>query len=167
VKASWLTIFAILLVGFSASMSAEVVTFPSGTLELKGVVYKPEEKGPFPAVLYTGVRCGVTMYFGFWMRIAGAGRELIELVRIGIGHPLSVVQRCRELQANSLGSDRELRRSDTWFPLNFSLQTVSARMALTVGDELLNFGKRSNVAARSDARAIEGGSRAGEFQLAL
>jgi len=30
----------------------EIVSFPSGTLTLKGVVYRPEGKGPFPAVVY-------------------------------------------------------------------------------------------------------------------
>jgi dienelactone hydrolase len=31
---------------------AEVVTFPSGSLALRGVIWKPEGKGPFPAVVY-------------------------------------------------------------------------------------------------------------------
>lgn len=35
-----------------ASPAAGVVTFPSGNLTLHGVLYKPEGKGPFPAVLY-------------------------------------------------------------------------------------------------------------------
>jgi len=37
---------------FSVSPKGEVVSFPSGELTLKGVVYRPEGKGPFPAVLY-------------------------------------------------------------------------------------------------------------------
>jgi len=45
-----------LLVGLflspSLSFSQEVVTFPSGTLTLRGVVYKPKGRGPFPAVIY-------------------------------------------------------------------------------------------------------------------
>lgn len=36
----------------SFSQQGEVVPFPSGELTLKGVVYRPEGKGPFPAVLY-------------------------------------------------------------------------------------------------------------------
>ncbi len=32
--------------------AAEIVTFPSGELTLHGVLYKPEGKGPFPAVVY-------------------------------------------------------------------------------------------------------------------
>jgi Xaa-Pro aminopeptidase/dienelactone hydrolase len=31
---------------------AEVVTFPSGSLTLHGVIWKPEGRGPFPAVIY-------------------------------------------------------------------------------------------------------------------
>src|SRR5690349_14864889 len=32
--------------------AADDVTFPSGSLTLHGVLYKPEGKGPFPAVIY-------------------------------------------------------------------------------------------------------------------
>ena len=32
--------------------AAEPVSFPSGTLTLQGVLYKPEGPGPFPAVVY-------------------------------------------------------------------------------------------------------------------
>ena len=32
--------------------AADIVTFPSGDLTLHGVLYKPEGKGPFPAVVY-------------------------------------------------------------------------------------------------------------------
>jgi len=32
--------------------AADTVTFPSGTLQLKGVLYKPTGAGPFPAVVY-------------------------------------------------------------------------------------------------------------------
>lgn len=39
------------MLGVSVAAS-DVVTFPSGTLALRGVVYKPEGNGPFPAVLY-------------------------------------------------------------------------------------------------------------------
>src|SRR5438067_13354192 len=31
---------------------SETVTFPSGNLTLKGVLFKPEGAGPFPAVVY-------------------------------------------------------------------------------------------------------------------
>jgi hypothetical protein len=31
---------------------ADVVSFPSGTHTLKGVMFKPEGSGPFPAVVY-------------------------------------------------------------------------------------------------------------------
>lgn len=34
------------------SQAAEIVSFQSGDLTLRGVVYKPEGSGPFPAVLY-------------------------------------------------------------------------------------------------------------------
>ena len=30
----------------------DVVTFPSGKITLRGVIYRPEGAGPFPAVLY-------------------------------------------------------------------------------------------------------------------
>jgi carboxymethylenebutenolidase len=44
-------VFAVFL--FAAAVAAsDVVTFPSGTLTLHGVVYKPDGRGPFPAVLY-------------------------------------------------------------------------------------------------------------------
>lgn len=33
-------------------LAPDVVTFPSGSLTLHGVIYKPEGNGPFPAVLY-------------------------------------------------------------------------------------------------------------------
>ena len=36
----------------SISSKGEVVTFPSGELTLRGVLYKPEGAGPFPAVVY-------------------------------------------------------------------------------------------------------------------
>jgi dipeptidyl aminopeptidase/acylaminoacyl peptidase len=32
--------------------ASEIVTFPSGSLTLKGVLYKPDGAGPFPAVVY-------------------------------------------------------------------------------------------------------------------
>ena len=44
---------AVLAILFAAGVAAsDVVTFPSGTRTLHGVVYKPEGSGPFPAVLY-------------------------------------------------------------------------------------------------------------------
>ena len=43
----------VLLTAFAlASPATGVVAFPSGNLTLHGVLYKPEGKGPFPAVLY-------------------------------------------------------------------------------------------------------------------
>ena len=33
-------------------LAAEVVSFPSGNLTLRGVLYRPPGSGPFPAVLY-------------------------------------------------------------------------------------------------------------------
>jgi dipeptidyl aminopeptidase/acylaminoacyl peptidase len=36
----------------TVSARAEVVSFPSGKLKLKGVLYKPKGTGPFPAVVY-------------------------------------------------------------------------------------------------------------------
>jgi carboxymethylenebutenolidase len=36
----------------TASATADVVSFPSGKLKLKGVLYKPIGAGPFPAVVY-------------------------------------------------------------------------------------------------------------------
>lgn len=48
---------AICLIVFGAAFAAgppasEIVTFPSGNLTLKGVLFKPEGAGPFPAVVY-------------------------------------------------------------------------------------------------------------------
>jgi dipeptidyl aminopeptidase/acylaminoacyl peptidase len=48
---SSLFVFVLTLIGL-ASPAAGVVTFPSGNLTLHGVVYKPDGKGPFPAILY-------------------------------------------------------------------------------------------------------------------
>jgi dipeptidyl aminopeptidase/acylaminoacyl peptidase len=45
--------FALVLPASSfAEASLQTVTFPSGKLTLGGVLYKPEGKGPFPAVVY-------------------------------------------------------------------------------------------------------------------
>lgn len=45
--------FLVLLSAFAlGSPAAGVVAFPSGNLTLHGVLYKPEGKGPFPALLY-------------------------------------------------------------------------------------------------------------------
>ncbi len=49
-RTSWL-LFVLALFGLG-SPAAGVVTFTSGNLTLHGVLYKPEGKGPFPAVLY-------------------------------------------------------------------------------------------------------------------
>lgn len=49
-RSGWLIV---LLAAFAlASPATGVVTFPSGNLTLHAVLYKPEGKGPFPAVLY-------------------------------------------------------------------------------------------------------------------
>jgi carboxymethylenebutenolidase len=37
---------------FTHSFTKQVVTFPSGALRLRGIVFRPEGKGPFPAVIY-------------------------------------------------------------------------------------------------------------------
>ncbi len=55
-RAAILFLFALLplppLRATSSSPPSELVTFPSGTLTLTGVVYKPQGAGPFPAVVY-------------------------------------------------------------------------------------------------------------------
>src|SRR5919108_4042768 len=49
---------ALLLAIFAATASgaaltaSEILTFPSGNLSLRGVLFKPEGVGPFPAVVY-------------------------------------------------------------------------------------------------------------------
>jgi hypothetical protein len=44
---------ALLLLLFpSFSFTKQVVTFPSGGLTLHGIVFRPQGKGPFPAVIY-------------------------------------------------------------------------------------------------------------------
>jgi dipeptidyl aminopeptidase/acylaminoacyl peptidase len=48
---STLLVFVLTLVGL-ASPAAGVVTFSNGNLTLHGVIYKPEGRGPFRAVLY-------------------------------------------------------------------------------------------------------------------
>jgi len=47
----WSFLFGLLLLP-SFSFSQEVVTFPSGSLTLRGVVYRPRGRGPFPAIIY-------------------------------------------------------------------------------------------------------------------
>lgn len=47
-------------------LTAEDVTFPSGNITLHGVVYRPEGKGPFPAVVYNhGSAGGMISKTGF------------------------------------------------------------------------------------------------------
>jgi dienelactone hydrolase len=40
------------LAGAAGAAEPQQVTFPSGNLELRGFIFKPEGNGPFPAVLY-------------------------------------------------------------------------------------------------------------------
>jgi carboxymethylenebutenolidase len=48
-----LTLSLVVILGMSATLpAAEIVSFPSGSLTLHGVVYKPDGAGPFPALLY-------------------------------------------------------------------------------------------------------------------
>src|SRR5580658_9957225 len=48
-----LSLLVFVLVCFPADpRPAEVVSFRSGELTLQGMLYKPEGKGPFPAVVY-------------------------------------------------------------------------------------------------------------------
>jgi len=50
IKCNVLILFSLL---FSLVLSAaDTITFPSGDITLHGVLYKPEGKGPFPAVVY-------------------------------------------------------------------------------------------------------------------
>lgn len=44
--------FLLILFAIWHPASAKIVSFPSGNLTLHGVLYMPEGKGPFPAVLY-------------------------------------------------------------------------------------------------------------------
>ena len=45
---------------------ADDVTFPSGDITLHGVLYRPEGKGPFPAVVYNhGSAAGMISKTGF------------------------------------------------------------------------------------------------------
>jgi dienelactone hydrolase len=50
---SRIIVLVLLAVPFTVPRRAsEIVTFPSGSLTLKGVLYKPDGAGPFPAVVY-------------------------------------------------------------------------------------------------------------------
>src|SRR5438876_10418821 len=49
-KLAFLALFWLLPLPFLSG--ADDVTFPSGDITLHGVVYRPEGKGPFPAVVY-------------------------------------------------------------------------------------------------------------------
>jgi len=62
-----LAILVFLLIPFAALvLASETVTFPSGQLTLHGVLYKPEGKGPFPAVLYNhGSAAGMLSNYAF------------------------------------------------------------------------------------------------------
>src|ERR1700682_5771589 len=46
----WLLSF--LLLRQSPLSAADTISFPSGNLTLRGVLYKPDGNGPFPAVIY-------------------------------------------------------------------------------------------------------------------
>src|SRR2546427_8174145 len=41
-----------LLLAAEVQFAADIIVFPSGEVTLHGVLYKPEGKGPFPAVVY-------------------------------------------------------------------------------------------------------------------
>lgn len=59
-----LTLLCLLPVPFLSA--ADVVVFPSGNITLHGVVYRPEGKGPFPAVVYNhGSAEGMVSKTGF------------------------------------------------------------------------------------------------------
>src|SRR5438128_7256493 len=48
-----LSLLALLLPAFSSALpKSEIVSFPSGKITLRGVLYKPQGTGPFPAVVY-------------------------------------------------------------------------------------------------------------------
>lgn len=52
-KRRWLPAIALAaLAGMAGAAEPQLVTFPSGNLELRGFIFKPEGDGPFPAVLY-------------------------------------------------------------------------------------------------------------------
>jgi dienelactone hydrolase len=53
-KLVWVGLVALLAAGrsFPSAPAGEVVAFPSGAIELHGALYRPEGKGPFPAVVY-------------------------------------------------------------------------------------------------------------------
>jgi len=51
-KLFFLLLMFVPLTSFCFPPEGEVVSFPSGELTLKGVVYRPDGKGPFPAVVY-------------------------------------------------------------------------------------------------------------------
>src|SRR6202167_5410019 len=54
------------LLPFPFLSGADGVTFPSGDITLHGVVYRPEGKGPFPAVVYNhGSAAGMISKTGF------------------------------------------------------------------------------------------------------
>lgn len=53
IRTGWLLLwFAALLLLPQSPVSGVVVSFPSGNLTLRGVLFKPEGPGPFPAVVY-------------------------------------------------------------------------------------------------------------------
>jgi dienelactone hydrolase len=57
VKVAWSIFFFILVLSghshFSLAAAPQEIAFPSGSLPLKGFLYKPEGAGPFPAILYS------------------------------------------------------------------------------------------------------------------
>lgn len=53
IRTTWMLLsLASLLLLVQSPSSGEVVLFPSGQITLHGALYKPEGKGPFPAVVY-------------------------------------------------------------------------------------------------------------------
>ncbi len=82
-----LSILAFLIVGATFAYAVEVVTFPSGALQLKAMVWKPDGAGPFPAILlnHGSGRNHQKEFEAVGPFFAGAGYVLIAPFRRGHG----------------------------------------------------------------------------------
>ena len=82
-----LLILSLLIAGLATASAVEIVTFPSGTLQLKAMVWKPDGAGPFPAILmnHGSGRNHQKQFEAIGPFFAGAGYVLIAPFRRGHG----------------------------------------------------------------------------------
>jgi hypothetical protein len=116
--------------------AADIVTFPSGEITLHGVVYRPEGRGPFPAVVYNhGSAAGMLrrevfeafgpvfashgwVFFGPYRR----GQGLSTSAGPYIGDQIAAAEKNGGISARALrqwsGCSRRITSTISWQPLD-------------------------------------------------